>query len=164
VGEAAHIKAASKDGPRYDPDQLPKERISAENGIWLCSKHHTLIDRDVPRFPAEALYKLKAAAEDRIRKEIDGGGSAPWFKSIFDVPFPKNRFFTGREEILRSLAAQLRVGGKAALGQCHFAQRPRGPLLERGPFGRGGAALQAFAVDPRKVARRRSSRRCHFAL
>jgi tetratricopeptide (TPR) repeat protein len=145
VGEAAHIKAASKEGPRYDPDQLPKDRISAENGIWLCSKHHTLIDRDVARFPADALYKLKKAAEDRIRQEIDRGGSAPWFKAIFDVPFPKNKFFTGREETLRCLAAQLRVGGKAALGQADPSELPQS--TRAAISGLGGIGKTQIAVE-----------------
>jgi len=36
LGVAAHITAASPDGPRYDPSLTPEERRSANNAIWLC--------------------------------------------------------------------------------------------------------------------------------
>ncbi|HVQ36528.1 MAG TPA: hypothetical protein VMS31_03295, partial [Pyrinomonadaceae bacterium] len=39
IGVAAHIAAASKDGPRYDPSLTPEERRSATNGIWTCQNH-----------------------------------------------------------------------------------------------------------------------------
>jgi tetratricopeptide (TPR) repeat protein len=145
VGEAAHIKAASKNGPRFDSAQSPQERVSAQNGIWLCAKHHRLIDRDVARFPVDVLYRLKAEAEDRIRKEIDGGGSAPWVPRVFAVPYVRNVFFTGREEILLGLAAQLKVGGKAALGQAAPADLP---LSNRAAIsGLGGIGKTQTAVE-----------------
>lgn len=34
VGNATHIKAAAKNGPRYDENQTPAERKSIENGVW----------------------------------------------------------------------------------------------------------------------------------
>lgn len=46
LGEAAHIKAASPGGKRYDPNMTPEERASYENGIWMCRTHAALIDRD----------------------------------------------------------------------------------------------------------------------
>ena len=46
LGEAAHIKAASPGGKRYDPDMTPEERAGYENGIWMCRTHAALIDRD----------------------------------------------------------------------------------------------------------------------
>src|SRR5262245_12540983 len=52
TGEAAHICAASEGGPRYDPSMTHEQRISAENGIWLCCECHTLIDKDPLRYSA----------------------------------------------------------------------------------------------------------------
>lgn len=115
VGEAAHIRAASPDGPRYDPTQTPEERISAENGIWLCRNDHGLIDRDVDRFSVETLLQLKQDAEDRIRREM--GRPATGFTPIFSVPHRRNPYFTGREEVLVKLSENLKTSGKAALGQ-----------------------------------------------
>ena len=65
IGEAAHITAASENGPRFDPTLTAEERQDVENGIWMCSTHATLIDRDVERFPTEKLRDWKSAAEGR---------------------------------------------------------------------------------------------------
>jgi hypothetical protein len=43
---------------------------------------------------------------------------------IFSVPISRNPYFTGREEVLANLAAQLAASGRAALGQVAPAQLP----------------------------------------
>lgn len=63
VGEAAHICAATEDGPRYDCNMSTEERKSIFNGIWLCSSCHKLVDSDPERYPVEILRKWKADAE-----------------------------------------------------------------------------------------------------
>lgn len=63
IGIAAHIRAASPGGPRYDPDQTADRRGSIENGIWLCSKCAIAVDSDVSSYPPERLLALKVAAE-----------------------------------------------------------------------------------------------------
>jgi len=63
LGVAAHITAASPRGPRYDPSLTPEERSASENGIWLCVKCSTLIDRDDPRYPVHLIRRWKQDAE-----------------------------------------------------------------------------------------------------
>lgn len=63
VGVAAHITAASEGGPRYDPNLTSKERKSAKNGVWLCTKCAMCIDSDVESFPVDLLLKWKELAE-----------------------------------------------------------------------------------------------------
>src|SRR5436309_1835418 len=63
VGVAAHITAASPDGPRYDSTLTEVQRRSAENGIWMCQTHGTLVDADEEHFAVELLRKWKAQAE-----------------------------------------------------------------------------------------------------
>ena len=46
VGVAAHIRAASKGGPRYDAAMTPRQREDIRNGIWLCQVDAKLIDDD----------------------------------------------------------------------------------------------------------------------
>src|SRR5258708_906258 len=46
IGVAAHITAASVGGPRYDSKLSKEERMSANNGIWLCQFCGTLVDSD----------------------------------------------------------------------------------------------------------------------
>lgn len=62
LGVVAHICAAAPNGPRYDPSMTREERISEENGIFLCRNHATLIDIDVAAYPVELLHQWKRQA------------------------------------------------------------------------------------------------------
>ena len=63
IGVAAHITAASPNGPRYDPNQTSNQRSDISNGIWLCQACAKLVDDDANAFEAEVLYKWKETAE-----------------------------------------------------------------------------------------------------
>jgi hypothetical protein len=71
IGVAAHITAASADGPRFDPSLTPDERRSAENGIWLCQSCAKLVDNDPIRYGADVLRQWKALAEKSAAREIE---------------------------------------------------------------------------------------------
>lgn len=73
VGVAAHITAASADGPRFDSALQPEERKSADNGIWLCQKCGKLVDNDAARYPVEKLQHWKVLAEATAVRELEGG-------------------------------------------------------------------------------------------
>jgi hypothetical protein len=73
TGEAAHIRAASPGGPRYEPNQTPEERASIQNAIWLCTKCSTIIDKDEARYPFDLLLGWKQAHEDWLKN----GGAVP---------------------------------------------------------------------------------------
>src|SRR3546814_18687037 len=99
-GVAAHIKAASPGGARYDENQTSEERSHADNGIWLCEVHAHLIDHDANEFTVELLQKWKSEAEEReFQQLLSGRGTA-------DV-------YSAAEELLSS--AERRVG-KASVG------------------------------------------------
>ncbi|OIN27394.1 hypothetical protein [Vibrio barjaei] len=70
IGIAAHICAASPGGPRYDNEQSEESRKSYDNGIWLCTKCATLIDRDEHRYPVKTLISWKESAHAFIRDNI----------------------------------------------------------------------------------------------
>ncbi len=72
IGVAAHITAASPDGPRFDEKISPQERGSSENGIWLCQNCAKLIDNDPPRYPTDLLFEWKKSAEEKAINEIEG--------------------------------------------------------------------------------------------
>jgi len=72
IGIAAHITAASPGGPRYDESLTPEQRSHIYNGIWLCSKCATLIDKDSQKYIKEMLIKWKIGAEDETRKKSNG--------------------------------------------------------------------------------------------
>ncbi|MDO8142925.1 MAG: hypothetical protein Q6358_15615 [Candidatus Brocadiales bacterium] len=71
VGVAAHITAASPQGPRYDPVLTPEERSSINNGIWLCQICAKLVDNDSSRYRAETLKAWKREAEEAAIKELE---------------------------------------------------------------------------------------------
>ncbi len=70
VGVAAHISAASPGGPRYDQTMTSEDRMSENNGIWLCQTCAKLIDNDEVRFPVSILRKWKTDAENEARINI----------------------------------------------------------------------------------------------
>lgn len=70
IGVAAHITAASPEGPRYDPNLTPEQRAAPENGIWLCQTDAKLIDNDVQRHPVDVLCDWKERAEAAASREL----------------------------------------------------------------------------------------------
>lgn len=76
VGVAAHISAASKGGPRFDPSLSPEARGSIDNGIWLCQNCAKLIDNDPAYFTPEVLraWKLLREVEAKGKVGLASGG------------------------------------------------------------------------------------------
>lgn len=76
IGVAAHIRAASLGGPRFDVSQTPTERSSIENAIWLCASCSVLIDKNAGQdFSVGKLEEWKRRAEARAAKALLFGGS-----------------------------------------------------------------------------------------
>lgn len=69
-GIAAHICAASKNGPRYDPSMTPMQRKSIENGIWMCRNHASLIDSDFNTYTVEDIKSWKVIAEEKASQRL----------------------------------------------------------------------------------------------
>ena len=69
IGVAAHICAASPEGPRYDSAQPQEQRRGIDNAIWLCQTCAKLIDSDAAAFTPAVLqsWKRQAEAEARLR-------------------------------------------------------------------------------------------------
>ncbi|MBS0149689.1 MAG: hypothetical protein JSR31_02035 [Nitrospira sp.] len=63
LGIAAHICAAAYGGPRYDENQTPAQRSSADNGIWLCTIHGAAVDKEDPKYTVALLREWKAQAQ-----------------------------------------------------------------------------------------------------
>jgi len=63
TGEIAHIKAAEKNGPRYDISQTEEERYGFNNLFLLCRRHHKIIDSEIKQHPVELLQKFKKQHE-----------------------------------------------------------------------------------------------------
>lgn len=77
VGTAAHICAAARGGPRYDPDMSPEDRSSANNGIWMCRDHGKAIDSNDPEFSVKRLREWKRQAEQDSWRRVLRSGASP---------------------------------------------------------------------------------------
>ena len=64
MGIAAHITGASEGDPRYDPSLTTEQRMSAENGVWLCQTCAQLVDSDVTKYTIKVLRRWKSLAEE----------------------------------------------------------------------------------------------------
>ncbi|WP_329847080.1 hypothetical protein [Stenotrophomonas sepilia] len=73
TGKASHIKAASKGGPRFDPNQSSAQRRSIANAIWLCGACADLIDKNQGgSYPVVQLENWKKDHEALIKKCLEG--------------------------------------------------------------------------------------------
>jgi hypothetical protein len=70
VGVAAHITAAARGGPRFNPELDDAERGAATNGIWLCQNCAKLVDSDPSLYTYEKLLQWKADAEQEAKAKI----------------------------------------------------------------------------------------------
>ena len=72
LGECAHIYAAVGQGPRGQANLSEEAIKSVENGIYLCHKHHKLIDspEGSVKYDAQTLLQMKEAHEYKISCEI----------------------------------------------------------------------------------------------
>lgn len=66
TGHAAHIHAASPNGPRFDPNQTQAQRKSVDNGLWLCRECGDLVDKDDAPHTPELLRQWRKNHEAMI--------------------------------------------------------------------------------------------------
>lgn len=111
TGVAAHITAASKKGPRYDPDMRPEERVSETNGIWTCQIHGKFIDDNPSKCSVVELRRWKAQHEKWVFDRVESGvelfnrgvcrlsfGNVGIFSKEFAIPFGRNNVLVGINE------------------------------------------------------------------
>ena len=75
TGVASHIYGAAKSGmgPRGAGDLTGQDLQSAENAIWMCAHHASLVDKHAGiDYPADLLHSYKALHETRMAKKHAG--------------------------------------------------------------------------------------------
>jgi len=78
IGKAAHITAASEDGPRYNPSLTSEQRSSIENGVFLCSNCADMIDKNNGLdFPVDLLKKWKKEHETWVKENLNKSLHSP---------------------------------------------------------------------------------------
>jgi len=65
ISKICHIEAASKNGPRYNPNMSDDERRDFNNLILLCDEHHNIIDNK----ENESIYPVVLLREWKINHE-----------------------------------------------------------------------------------------------
>jgi hypothetical protein len=70
LGEAAHIRAAARGGPRYLPEMTIEQRRSIDNAIWMCRMHSKIIDEDHGQYSAATLSHWKELAEAEAYQQL----------------------------------------------------------------------------------------------
>ncbi len=68
IGEAAHIFGEKPGSARYDPIISIEFLSSAENLIYLCPTHHTLIDKQRKTHTVAKLFYWKTDHENKMRE------------------------------------------------------------------------------------------------
>ncbi len=111
VGQECHIVAKEPDGPRGDSPLTSKQRDEYDNLILLCNIYHKLIDDQPNTYTVECLKAIKAAHEQWVRELLQG--TSP----LWTVPYQRNPFFTGREDLLDLLHDRLSLTKATALTQ-----------------------------------------------
>lgn len=81
IGEAAHICGEKPSAARYDSAMSDEVRDSVDNLIYLCSDHHTIIDKVEVDWPTQTLQDLKRDHEQQVREAMD--------EAFSDVAFPE---------------------------------------------------------------------------
>lgn len=118
IGVAAHICAASPNGPRFASSQTVDERSSKSNGIWLCASCSVLIDRDLENYTTNKLIEIKEQAIQRFQKAIGKRIFTESEVNQYAVENITTALLNNRQNEKIEFAANTMQGSCTALSQC----------------------------------------------
>jgi hypothetical protein len=105
---AAHITAASPDGPRFNAALTAEQRKAPENGIWVCQTCAKLIDNDPIRYSVEKLLDWKANGELLAIRELEAGAGASYLQRITPAGPPYAKIEQMMPELLAEMKNDIR--------------------------------------------------------
>jgi len=85
IAQQCHIEAYSLNGPRFNHNLSPTKINAFENLIFLCYRHHKVIDSDTVKYTVEKLKNIKAKHEEKSNSTV--------FKFDFDRLMQVNKEF-----------------------------------------------------------------------
>lgn len=117
MGMACHIYSAAPGGPRGQGGKDASFISSAENGIWCCHQHGTLIDKLQGKdYSAKTLFAWKKLAEARVIKRMnDIPSPLGWVESIEFIEFGEREGLPKAELSRNTLLWGLNGSGKSVL-------------------------------------------------
>lgn len=151
-GVAAHIIAASPDGPRGDATKDKAFIKSAENGIWMCSAHDKTIDSNPKIFSIDRIIAMRTAHEHSLFVRVSGIKQKSRENGvIWDVKF---HHFLACNPYVEMRLSQLTVvyGNGQSREKDESGKRPSG----RGPPGKSLMCEVLHALSTGNMGRRRS--------
>ena len=158
TGMACHIAAASggQGARRYVASMSSEERLSPENGIWMCYTHGKIIDTDEKRYSSPMLQKWREMAYFRARFRQEFGT---------DKQLPRDRLveigFANETLSFTSPGNEAKVIGFALLDSCvplvwgdELSHAVRDVLVEivRNTFAHGGASSCKLVIYRRSIS------------
>jgi hypothetical protein len=81
VAEAAHIRGEKPNAARYDASMTDEERDNVHNLIFMCTDHHTIIDKVAADWPMQVLLDLKVSHEAQVREAME--------RAFAEIEFPE---------------------------------------------------------------------------
>ena len=105
VGEAAHIAGENPTAARFDSEMSPEARDNYANLIYLCTNHHTQIDKQEAHFTVDMLFKMKANHEAKVREGMNFAFAQVGFPELQMATEWVNYFQPGKESQDFSLLA-----------------------------------------------------------
>jgi hypothetical protein len=131
--QTSHIRALNKNGPRYDPTLTVEERNSFANLIFLCTMHHTWVDRlHSDDYPCEMLEEWKS------EREAGGQGALIGLQNVTEesLQIMIADAFKQRNEIIEEALDELLVVNREAAGMLrglfHDVSLMRRPAIDEG--------------------------------
>lgn len=73
IGENAHIYGEKPGSARYDDSKSIEFVNSEPNLVFLCCNCHKVVDTEVPDYPTERLFSIKAEHEKNVVKALQQG-------------------------------------------------------------------------------------------
>jgi hypothetical protein len=132
-GQACHIVARSRQGPRGKSEMSDEERNHHSNLILLCPEHHTLIDRRTTVYSVRVLQAMKLTHEAKHRK--------------LDSPAP---LVQKTKELLHSTCmAVTQMPGQIFSAACPFGPGEEGEVKKRRNFEHYRGHSPFFLADGR---------------
>lgn len=104
IGVAAHIKAAATGGKRYDTNQTSQQRMSPENGLWLCCNCAKLIDSDEIKYTTELCQEWKIKSEREAQSEIEKGKTTENNQNVIITSYNQSGGITAHTVILNKVS------------------------------------------------------------
>lgn len=133
-GEACHIVARSRQGPRGKSDRDEDERNHHTNLILLCPEHHTLIDKRPMVYSVRVLLTIKATHEAKHGKDQSVKSSTIEIKS---------------ERVQSTCMAVTQFPGQIFYAPCQYKRGEETKVREKRNYDKYSGLTPFFLADDR---------------